>query len=118
MRTEMEMIREALLSRGRWAYTSEVTGVSVEDIQHHAFTQEGDVQTDMKFGPEPLQQRHVQLRKCVNSLLLVSGQMGQSGSGLFTGEAELWRGRNVQACITMPRAPRAEVPKGVGAILN
>lgn len=30
--------------------------------------------------------------KCINSLLLVSGQMGRSGSGLFTGEPNFGEG--------------------------
>ena len=116
VRTEMEMIREAVEP---WTleHTSEVTGVSVEDIQHlaHLYTQEGDVQTDMKFGLNHYN-NGMYSSKCVNSLLLVSGQMGRSGSGLFTGEPNFGEG-NVQACITMPSAT-GEVPQGVGAILN
>ena len=116
VRTEMELVREAVEP---WTleHTSEVTGVSVEDIQHlaHLYTQEGDVQTDMKFGLNHYN-NGMYSSKCINSLLLVSGQMGRSGSGLFTGEPNFGEG-NVQACITMPSAS-GEVPQGVGAILN
>ena len=103
VRTEMELVREAVEP---WTleHTSEVTGVSVEDIQHlaHLYTQEGDVQTDMKFGLNHYN-NGMYSSKCINSLLLVSGQMGRSGSGLFTGEPNFGEG-NVQACITMPSA--------------
>lgn len=93
VRTEMELVREAVEP---WTleHTSEVTGVSVEDIQHlaHLYTQEGDVQTDMKFGLNPLQQRHVQLE--VHQL--ASARVwpdGSFGIGSVHRRAELRRGQ-------------------------
>ncbi len=41
----------------------------------HLYTQEGDVQTDMKFGLNHYN-NGMYSSKCINSLLLVSGQMG------------------------------------------
>lgn len=116
VRTEMDMIREAVEP---WTLerTTEVTGVSAEDIQHlaHLYTQEGDVQTDMKFGLNHYN-NGMYSSKCVNALLLVAGQMGRSGSGLFTGEPNFGEG-NVEAAITMPSSS-GEAPQGIGAILN
>ena len=116
VRTELDMIREAAEP---WTleHTNEVTGVSIEDIQHlaHLYTQEGDVQTDMKFGLNHYN-NGMYSSKCVNTLLLVAGQMGRSGSGLFTGEPNFGEG-NVDAAINLPSAT-GEAPQGIGAILN
>ncbi len=116
VRTEMDMIREAAEP---WTleHTTEVTGVSAEDIQRLArlYTQEGNVQSDMKFGLNHYN-NGMYSSKCVNALLLVAGQMGRAGSGLYTGEPNFGEG-NVQAAITMPSAS-GEKPQGVGATLN
>ena len=116
VKTEMEMIREAVAT---WTleHTSEVTGVSVDDIKHlaHLYTQEGNVQTDMKFGLNHYN-NGIYSSKCVNTLLLVAGQMGKPGSGLYTGEPNFGEG-NVQACLQLP-STTGEVPQGVGAIIN
>lgn len=110
VRTEMEMIREAVEP---WTleHTSEVTGVSVEDIQHlaHLYTQEGDVQTDMKFGLNPLQQRHVQLEMRQFPLARVRPD-GSVGFGSVHRRAELWRGQRAGLHYDA-RAPRAKFPK-------
>lgn len=116
VRTELDMVREAAEP---WTleHTSEVTGLSVEDIQHfaHMYTQEGNVATDMKFGLNHYN-NGMYSSKCVNTLLLVSGQMGRPGAGLYTGEPNFSEG-NTDACINLPSAT-GEAPQGIGAILN
>ncbi len=91
-------------------HTSEVTGVSADDIKHlaHLYTQEGNVQTDMKFGLNHYN-NGIYSSKCVNTLLLVAGQIGQAGSGLYTGEPNFGEG-NVQACLQLP-STTGEVPQ-------
>ena len=116
VKTEMELIREAVES---WTLerTSEVTGVSADDSKHlaHLYTQEGNVQTDMKFGLNHYN-NGMYISKCINTLLLVAGQMGRSGSGLYTGEPNFGEG-NVMACLQLP-STKGEVPQGVGGKIN
>lgn len=116
VQTEMDMIREAAEP---WTLerTTEVTGVSAEDIQHLArmYTQEGDVTTDMKFGLNHYN-NGMYSSKCVNALLLVSGQIGRRNAGLWTGEPNFGEG-NTAKCISFPSST-GEVPPGVGAIVN
>lgn len=116
VRTELDLVREAA---EEWTleHTSEVTGVSTEDIEHlaHMYTQEGEVQTVMYFGLNHYN-NGMYSSKCVNSLLLVAGQMGRAGSGLWSGEPNFGEG-NTTAAITMPSST-GEKPQGVGATLN
>lgn len=116
VRTELEMIRESVEP---WTVerASEVTGTSVEDIKRlaHMYTQEGNVLTDTKYGLNHYN-NGMYSSKCIDVLLLVSGQIGAPGRGLYTGEPNFGEG-NVQAAIKMPSASGV-VPPGVGATLN
>ena len=89
----MELVREAVEP---WTleHTSEVTGVSVEDIQHlaHLYTQEGDVQTDMKFGLNHYN-NGMYSSKCINSLSARVWPDGSFGIGSVHRRAELRRGQ-------------------------
>ncbi len=91
-----------------------MTGLSVEDIQHlaHLYTQKAMFRRT-EVRPEPLQQRHVQLEMRRIPSCSCRGQMGRSGSGLFTGERTLEG--NVQACIT---SATGEVPPRRRRLLN
>lgn len=116
VRTEMDMIREAAEP---WTleHTTEVTGVSAEDIQHlaHLYTQEGKVMTDMKYGLNHYN-NGMYSSKCINSLLLISGQIGQHGAGLCIGESNFGEG-NVAAALALP-STSGELPQGVAGKLN
>ena len=116
VRTEMDMIREAAEP---WTLerASEVTGTSIEDIKYlaHLYTQEGNVMTDMKYGLNHYN-NGMYTSKCINSLLLITGQMCFPGRGMYTGEGNFGEG-NTQATISMPSAS-GEKPRGVGATLN
>ncbi len=116
VRTVMDMIREAA---DAWPLerVSEVTGVSVEDIKYlaHLYTQEGNVMTDMKYGLNHYN-NGMYSSKCINSLLVISGQMGAPGRGMYTGEGNFGEG-NTKAAVSLPSAS-GEKPKGVGATIN
>ena len=103
----MEMIREAVAP---WTleHTSEVTGVSADDIKHlaHLYTQEGNVQTDMKFGLNHYN-NGIYSSKCVNTLLLVAGQMGKPGSACT--RVSRISEKATQACLQLP-STTGEVP--------
>lgn len=116
VRTELELIR-ATVDEWTVERASEVTGVSVDDIKRlaHVYTQEGSVTTDMKYGLNHYN-NGMYSSKCIITLLLVSGQLGSSGAGLFTGEPNFGEG-NVDAAVFMPSAS-GEVPQGIGAVLN
>ena len=116
VRTVMDMIRE---TAAEWTLerTSELTGVSIDDIKHlaHLYTQEGNVMTDMKYGLNHYN-NGMYSSKCINSLLLISGQMCAPGRGLYTGEDNFGEGDTTTA-ISFPSSS-GEKPKGVGAIIN
>ena len=116
VRTVMDMIRE---TAAEWTLerTSELTGVSIDDIKHlaHLYTQEGNVMTDMKYGLNHYN-NGMYSSKCINSLLLISGQMCAPGRGLYTGEDNFGEG-DTETAISFPSSS-GEKPKGVGAIIN
>ncbi len=116
VRTEMDMIRDYVAD---WTpeHASEVTGVSAEDIKRlgELYAKGGNVMTDTKFGLNHYN-NGMYSSKCVYALVLISGQIGRPGAGLYTGEPNFGEG-NTAECISFPSSS-GEKPQGVGQVVN
>ena len=116
VKTEYDMILDYLQD---WTVerAAEVSGVPAEKIVALAkmYALDGPVQTDMKFGLNHYN-NGLYSTACINCVLLLSGNFGKPGAGLWTGEPNFGTGNNA-ACSKMPSS-KGEPVQGVGTIIN
>ena len=116
VRTEFEVLREYIMG---WTVerASEVCGVPVEQIVELAkiYACDGPVTTDMKFGLNHYN-NGLYSTGCVCCVLLLSGNFGVQGAGVWTGEPNFGTGNNA-ACSKMPSS-KGEPVKGAGININ
>ena len=116
VRTEFEVLREYIMG---WTVerASEVCGVPVEQIVELAkiYACDGPVTTDMKFGLNHYN-NGLYSTGCVCCVLLLSGNFGVQGAGVWTGEPNFGTGNNA-ACSKMPSS-KGEPVKGASININ